>query len=160
MADQYRDPIVPPNFDVPTELDHASFRLRPLGPEHNGRDHRAWESSIDHISATPGFPNGNWPSSMSSEENLSDLERHAQDFRERIGFTYTVLEPEGPADDADVIGCVYIYPKDDIIGVRSWVRTHRAELDAELATTVRAWLDGDVWPWPPEQIRDYPRPGA
>ena len=42
---------------------------------------------------------------MSLDENLVDLERHARDFAERGGFTYSVLDPEG-----DVIGCVYIYP--------------------------------------------------
>ena len=43
---------------------------------------------------------------MTPEENLSDLEQHAQDFRDRVGFTYTVLDPV----DRDVIGCVYLYP--------------------------------------------------
>ncbi len=42
---------------------------------------------------------------MSLEENLVDLERHARDFVDRTGFTYTVLDP-----DDDVIGCVYLYP--------------------------------------------------
>ena len=37
---------------------------------------------------------------MSLEENLGDLERHARDFDERMGFTYTVLD----AGD-DVVGC-------------------------------------------------------
>jgi len=35
--------------------------------------------------------------------NLGDLERHARDFAERRGFTYTVLGA------GEVIGCVYIY---------------------------------------------------
>jgi hypothetical protein len=38
--------------------------------------------------------------------NLRDLERHAQDFAERRGFTYTVLS----TSTGEVIGCVYIYP--------------------------------------------------
>ena len=39
-------------------------------------------------------------------EVSSYLERHADDFRMRAGFTYTVLDrPSG-----DVVGCVYIYP--------------------------------------------------
>ena len=61
---------------------------------------------------------------------------------------YTVLEGVGPVDDADVIGRVYIYPDDDPdtdVHVQSWVREDRADLDALLATTVRAWLE-DVWP--------------
>ena len=43
---------------------------------------------------------------MSLAENLRDLERHAQDFAERRGFTYTVLS----TGTGEVIGCVYIYP--------------------------------------------------
>ena len=43
---------------------------------------------------------------MTPDENRADLERHAEDFRNRTGFTYTVLDPAS----RDVIGCVYIYP--------------------------------------------------
>src|SRR5205807_2303778 len=93
-------------FDVPNGLVTDEFRLEPLGPEHNERDYAAWTNSVDHIRATPGFERG-WPRDMTLEENRTDLERHATDFRERRGFTYTVLDPD--AGD-DVIGCVYIYP--------------------------------------------------
>ena len=40
------------------------LRLSPLGPEHNASDYAAWTSSIDHIRATPGFPDGSWPHPM------------------------------------------------------------------------------------------------
>ena len=69
---------------------------------------------------------------MSLEENHADLERHARDFAERAGFTYTVLAPDGD----DVLGCVYIYPSRDErhdADVRSWVRADVAELDARAA---------------------------
>ncbi len=151
--------FVPPGFTPPTGLDHPDFRLRPLGPEHNERDHAAWMGSIDHIRATPGYPDGNWPQAMSLDENLEDLRRHHNDFRERLGFTYTVLEADGPLEEADVLGCVYLYPDDladhDVV-VQSWVRSEVAHLDEPLATTVRAWLVS-VWPWEPTRIRDHPR---
>jgi hypothetical protein len=153
------EPFVPPDFRPPTRLDHQAFRLRPLGPEHNERDHAAWMSSIDHIHATPGFPDGTWPQPMSLEQNLADLQRHHDHFRDRIGFTYTVLEAHGPMHRADVIGCVYLYPDDrpgSDVHVQSWVSAARADLDALLATTIRAWLE-DAWPWRPERIRDHPR---
>ena len=69
--------FVPDDFEVPLELSTDRFRLEPLGPEHNERDHEAWMSSIDHIRATPGFPDGKWPTEMSAEQNLADLVRHA-----------------------------------------------------------------------------------
>lgn len=96
---------------------------------------------------------------MSLEQNLADLQRHRDHFRDRIGFTYTVLEAPGPVVHADVIGCVYIYPDDrpdTDVHVQSWVRADLAHLDPLLATTVRAWLE-EAWPWRPEQIRDHPR---
>ena len=47
-------PFVPDGFVPPAGLDHAAFRLRPLGPEHNASDYAAWTTSIDHIRRTPG----------------------------------------------------------------------------------------------------------
>jgi hypothetical protein len=153
--------FVPEDFAVPDGLTAGPFRLAPLGPQHNEADHAAWVSSIDHIRSTPGFPNGRWPHEMSLSDNLRDLERHARDFAERRGFTYTVLS----ADTGDVIGCVYIYPaRADEPGenvtagrhaqVRSWVRADRAALDAALYSQVRAWLERD---WPFDSITYAPR---
>ncbi len=146
--------FVPDGFDPPRGLATVAFELEPLGAEHNERDHVAWMSSIDHIRRTPGFERGAWPVSMTEAENLGDLERHARDFADRRGFTYTVLDPSA----RDVIGCVYIYPAraDDLpsppekgehaASVRSWVRVDRAELDEPLWEIVTRWLETD-WPF-------------
>jgi hypothetical protein len=136
--------FVPSDFAVPTEAIFGELHLVPLGPEHNAADYAAWTSSIDHIRATPGFPEGGWPTLMSVSENLRDLERHAEDFRLRRGFTYTVLEANG-----EVIGCVYIYPsRDEHVDaqVQSWVRVDRGDLDRPLYEAVRAWLRNE-WPF-------------
>ena len=93
--------------------------------------------------------------------NLRDLERHAQDFAGRRGFTYTVLS----TGTGEVIGCVYIYPPrgespggasagDHDAAVSSWVRADCAELDPVLYHTVRAWLERD---WPFRSIEYAPR---
>jgi len=138
--------FVPDDFVVPRSLAGPGFRLEPLGPEHNEDDHSAWTSSIDHIRATPGFLDGRWPpvAGLSLAENLRDLQRHADDFERRVGFTYTVL------DDRDrVIGCVYIYPSRSdprIAQVRSWVSANRAELDPFVHDAVANWLATD-WPF-------------
>jgi hypothetical protein len=137
--------FVPPDFDVPLGIATADFVLEPLGPEHNEQDYEAWTSSLEHITETPGFPWGSWPHEMSAGENCEDLERHADDFRNRKGFTYTVLDPE----DRDVIGCVYIYPLRDSPGsavVQSWVRKSHAALDIPLWRAVTEWLASD-WPF-------------
>lgn len=138
--------LVPDDFVVPVDLITAQFRLEPLGPQHNASDHAAWTSSIEHIRATPGFQDSRWPPAggMSLEANLVDLQRHAQDFAERRGFTYTVLEPA----TGEVIGCVYIYPSHGdahATDVRSWVSADRADLDAPLHAAVATWLS-TAWP--------------
>jgi hypothetical protein len=136
--------FVPSDFSVPTEVIFGDLRLVPLGPEHNVADYEAWTSSIAHIRATPGFPDGSWPTLMSVSANLRDLERHAEDFRLRRGFTYTVLDPE-----SDVVGCVYIYPSKHEhfdAQVLSWVRVDRSDRDRPLYQAVRAWL-ADDWPF-------------
>ncbi len=156
------DQFVPEDFAVPDGLIAREFRLAPLGPQHNEADYAAWAASIDHVRATPGFPEPNWPREMSLADNLRDLERHAQDFAKRRGFTYTVLST-GAGDD--VIGCVYIYPARGHepggggqgrrhASVQSWVRADRAALDPVLHDAVLEWLERD---WPFDAIEYAPR---
>ncbi len=120
--------------------------MEPLGPEHNERDYAAWTSSIDHIRRSPGYGwDGNWPRLMSIDENRADLVRHAEDFLNRTGFTFTVLDAK-----RDVVGCVYVYPADDDVHdarVLSWVRESEAEHDLTLRRAVAAWLASDAWPF-------------
>lgn len=139
--------FVPPGFTPPTTLVTERFRLEPLGPQHNDADLAAWTSSIEHIRATPGYPDGRWPphDGMPSDDNLRDLRRHAADFEKRAGFTFTVLDPV----DDDVIGCVYLYPADSDehdVSIQSWARTDRADLDVPLADAVADWV-ATAWPW-------------
>lgn len=137
--------FVPHDFTVPLRFETRLFTLEPLGPEHNDGDYEAWSSSIAHIRATPGFEGRSWPREMTREDNLRDLERHADDFASRSGFTYSVLEPRA----GTVVGCVYIYPDPERAHdarVRSWVRASRAELDAPLWRAVRDWLAAE-WPF-------------
>ncbi|MEA5358234.1 N-acetyltransferase [Amycolatopsis sp., V23-08] len=144
------------DFTAPRGLTAERFRLEPLGPHHNERDHAAWTSSIEHVRSTPGFESGSWPPAdgMSLERNLADLRRHADQFASRAGFTYSVVEVPGD----DVIGCVYIYPARDgaaSADVHSWVRADRADLDRTLYQVVSAWLAAD---WPFADVRYAPRP--
>jgi hypothetical protein len=143
-------PFVPPDFTVPSGLATPLFTLEPLGPQHNERDYAAWSSSREHIHGTSGWEDSSWPDDRTREDNLRDLERHADDFRKRVGFTYTVLQPDGD----DVVGCVYIYPHRSNArdaSVMSWVRASHAELDVPLWQAVRDWLASD---WPFERV-DY-----
>jgi RimJ/RimL family protein N-acetyltransferase len=145
--------FVPPDFDVPVGLETSEFVLEPLGPEHNERDYDAWTSSMEHIAVTPGYPDGSWPREMTRDENRADLQRHADDFRTRKGFTYTVLDPAS----RDVIGCVYIYPLPDSdydACALSWVRESHAHLDTALWRAVSEWLESE---WPFASVEYAPR---
>lgn len=145
------EPFVPDHFDPPLSFHGPGFHLEPLGPAHNERDYEAWSTSMDHIHATPGEW-GTWPHPMTLEHNLDDLERHASDFAERRGFTYSVL------DGATVIGCLYIYPDKDggsDAHVESWVRESRAEMDPVVWSAVSIWLRED---WPFRSVRYAVRP--
>ena len=139
------DEFVPGDFNVPRRFETPQFVLEPLGPEHNDQDYDAWTSSAEHIHATPGWEDSRWPREMTPDENRADLQRHADDFRDRKGFTYTVLDPSS----REVIGCVYIYPPpngDDDARALSWVRASHAELDVPLWRAVSDWLASD-WPF-------------
>lgn len=145
--------FVPDDFAVPRTLTGPGFVLEPLGPQHNESDHQAWTSSIGHIRATEGFPDGRWPpvEGMSLDDNLRDLKRHAEDFERRVGFTYTVLDQAGT-----VTGCVYIYPSrsnPEVTEVQSWVTASRAELDGPLHAAVASWLATE---WPFTNVRYRP----
>jgi hypothetical protein len=156
--------FVPAGFAVPDGLTAGEFWLEPLGPQHNAADYAAWTASIGHIRATPGFAGRAWPHEMSLADNLRDLQRHAQDFAERRGFTYTVLGADTGTGPGTIIGCVYIYPaRGDGPGgaegerhavVRSWVSADRAALDPVLYHTVLAWLEND---WPFHSVEYAPR---
>jgi hypothetical protein len=138
-------PLVPDGFEPPAGPVSDRYLLEPLGPQHNLSDHDAWTSSMEHIRATPGFVDGRWPHQMTAAENLADLERHARDFEQRTGFTYTVLDPASRA----VIGCLYIYPSrlpGNDADVRMWVRASHAQLDQPLWQAVWEWLQRD-WPF-------------
>ena len=143
--------FVPEDFDVPLALETKHFSLEPLDAKHNERDHAAWMSSIDHIRSTPGYAGRSWPVEMSVSENLVDIERHAEDFRLRKGFTYSVL------DGNAIVGCVYLYPPkkaDYDVQAQSWVIASRAALDSILWEEVSTWLANR---WPFDRILYEPR---
>jgi hypothetical protein len=139
------------SFGPPRELRAAHFRLEPLGPQHNERDHPAWMSSIDHIHSTPGFTAADWagdawPFAMSRDDNLADLVKHAEEFESGEAFAYTVLDPETD----DVIGCAYVDPDDTGAAdamCRCWVRASHSNLDGPLYVALVRWFEGPQWPF-------------
>jgi hypothetical protein len=137
--------LVPPGFDVPQSYDLGWARLEPLRPSHTASDYLAWTNSVDYIRSLPDFQHRDWPTrSVTPEQNTRDLEKHAEDFQSRSGFTYTVLN----GDDL-VIGCLYIYPdKSGLTNatVRSWLRASESHLDVAMRESITGWLRAE-WPF-------------
>jgi hypothetical protein len=133
--------FIPTDFEVPLTFDGSGFRLEPLGPIHNERDHEAWMTSIEHVRATPGMGGREWPAPMTLADNLADLEMHSMEFADRQSFTYSILEGES------VIGCVYIVPGHGghHAEVRSWVRESKSDMDLVVWQELSEWL---VRKWP------------
>src|SRR5947209_3739980 len=90
------------------------------------------------------------------EENLADLQRHEQEHRERVAFTYTVMNPA----ETECLGCIYIGPLERLLGqdgesgeylsdrtayVSFWVRHSRLadHLDRRLLQALMPWFQNE-----------------
>jgi len=146
-----KDQFVPDDFEIPLLLETDLFRLRMLSIDDVEKDYEAVIESRELLHTMFGGP---WPKlGFTIEENLTDLERHQQEFLDRKAFTYTVVS----LDESEVLGCVYITPSEatgsDAVVVM-WVRQTEYEkgLDEVLFDTVRDWISTD---WPFRKV-DYP----
>jgi len=146
----------PEDAPVPEELRTADLLLQPLTPGHVHLDYEAVMASREQLL---GWSNGLWPrEGFTLEENLEDLEEHDREHRQRIAFTYTVMNPDATRCE----GCVYINPwahalahrhiaatLDDIDAgdfeavVTFWVRSSSIErdLDRELVSGLMDWFE-------------------
>jgi hypothetical protein len=85
------------------------FLLRPLRASDVQLDYEAVISSRAELLLGSG---GTWPrEGFTLEEDLADLERHEQEHRERVAFTYTVMNPT----ETECLGCLYIVPPESLI---------------------------------------------
>ena len=139
--------FVPKEFVIPEDLVTEWFHMRMLTVQDVHLDYDAVMSSIKHLRNVFG-PNNNWPSEeMTLEENLSDIQKHQNDFLNRNSFTYTVLAP----DERECLGCVYIYPSDKEkydAKVYLWVRESKSKtgFDDILFNAVKKWIS-QRWPF-------------
>ena len=134
--------FVPETFEAPTDICLGEWRLRKLVPEFNDDDYTAWMDNVEHIRATPGFRHRDWPSyRITMEQNRADLARHATDFDERRGFTYSVFLSD------KLVGCLYIYPLPEhgAAQARSWLTKTLAAKDTSFRNGGH-WLN-DEWPF-------------
>ena len=139
--------FVPGNFNPPTLVETAGFKLVPLGPEVVKADYDAYMSSIDHLQKT--FTRSTrWPTrDLSLADSMRDMEGEQAQFRSHKSFDYSVLSPDGSRE----LGSVYVSPSPvpgyDAI-VRLWVTKadYDAGFDAELYAWVTNWVK-TAWPF-------------
>jgi hypothetical protein len=147
-----KNKFVPDDFKVPALLETDLFRLRMLSVDDVEKDYDAVIESRELLHAMFGGP---WPRlGFTLEENLSDLERHQQEFLSRKAFAYTVVS----LDETKILGCVYVNPPetaDSDAVVVMWVRQTEYDkgLDEILFNSVRDWISS-IWPF---RRVSYPR---
>lgn len=149
----------PDSDDPPARLLTGEFLLEPLHPRHVALDYAALMVSNDMLQM---WSQSNWPAAdFTLEENLADLQMHWDEHRQRVAFTYTVLNPAGD----ECLGCVYIKPLTwwlergkagaeaiarvpDFSAVTTfWVRQPRVadDLDRRLLAVLQNWFASDSW---------------
>ena len=100
----------PADAHVPEALQTDEFLVRPLRATDVTLDYDAVINSRAELLLGSG---GTWPKEgFTLEENLADLERHEREHRERVAFTYTVMNPA----ETECLGCIYIGPLTRILG--------------------------------------------
>ena len=91
----------PGDAPVPEELRTGEFLVRLLRATDVTLDYDAVISSCAELLLGSG---GTWPrEGFTLEENLADLQRHEQEHRDRVAFTYTVMNPA----ETECLGCMY-----------------------------------------------------
>jgi hypothetical protein len=124
-------PFYPADAPIPDGLRADEFRLRPLGRADNLLDYDAVMATQETLRRRG---DGGWPRpDFTLDENRIDLERHAADFQARLGFTYTVQDPAG----ARCLGCVYVYPRADLM----------RRVGADETTVARVGDEAAMWFW-------------
>ncbi|MFM9936640.1 MAG: twin-arginine translocation pathway signal protein [Novosphingobium sp.] len=140
-------PLVAPDFQVPTLVETAQFKVVPLGPALVKIDFDAYMSSVEHLQKT--FTRSpDWPhAGISDSDAMKDMETEAARFRARTSFAYSVLTPDGKRER----GCIYVSPS-PVPGydaqVLIWVTKaeYDAGFDAELYGWASQWVKA-AWPF-------------
>ena len=148
----------PPQHNLPASLVTAEFHLYPLTAAHLEMDYEAVMASREMLNLWGG---GKWPwPDFTLANNLSDLEWHDREHKERVAFTYTILDPTG----SSCLGCLYIRSLSELAVhnssalahilpgeamARFWVRSSRLAdgLDRRLLAALIDWFT-ESWDFP------------
>lgn len=136
-----RPPTLPPHPDfvdayVPRNAVLGDFLLQILSPADVVEDFWAVIEAADLIR---GVFEVDWPTGLTMERNLSDLERHLREFDQQRSFAWIIRDFKGL-----YLGCAYLYPdrdgRDAAVGYY-WMadRPHREALLAKFGQVYEPW---------------------
>jgi len=139
--------LVPADFEVPTLVEGAGFKLVALGPELVKIDFDAYMSSIEHLQQT--FTRSTaWPHpNISDADAMLDMETEQARFEKRESFAYGVLTPDGTRER----GSFYVRPSpvpgyDAVVSLWVTKAEYDAGFDAELYEWGKEWIAKE-WPF-------------
>lgn len=152
--------FLPEGFVVPSGLDSAEFRLRPITAHDAVEDHEAVMANRMHLWSLFGA-GWRWPpADLTLEQDRIDLAWHEEQARLRRSFNYAIVEP----GEGRLLGCFYIDPPAKCgfdAQAYHWVRRDGVPpgLEDDVDASVRAWLK-EAWPFPRVAFpgRDIPWP--
>jgi RimJ/RimL family protein N-acetyltransferase len=139
LAEEFEPPA---RVELPT-----GHHLRPISPSDIDLDHPAVMGSQARLWTIFG-PAWGWPpATMTREQDLEDLVRHADEMVRLESFNYAVFD----RDETALLGCVYIDPPEKAGGdaeISWWVVDAEVggALEAALAEAVPEWIARE-WPF-------------
>ncbi len=144
-------PWLPPTFSHPLRVEVSpDVHLRPISPEDldidmpavMGNQAMLWEKYGDAW----GWP----PTTMTAEQDRTDLARHADEMDRHESFNYAIL----PSDESSLWGCIYIDPAEGGAGVGAGHDGPDADV-AGPAAEVSWWVVADAPPGLGNVLRDF-----
>jgi hypothetical protein len=134
----------PKNKPVPEKLITSDFLIRPLRTTDVELDYQAVIASREKLLKRTA---GRWPKvGFTIDENLSDLESHEQQHKQRTEFTFTIMN----VVESECLGCVYILPLTKLLKGS----TSKNEIASLNIKDYEAWLTFWVTPGAAEQNLD------
>lgn len=138
--------FLPRDFEIPTLVETARFRIRPITIHDVVKDYEAVMTSVEHLRTS--FPFWGWPpDDLTLEQDLIDLGWHQKEFQLRSTFDFAIMS----LDERRLLGCVYVDPAEKEgaeAEITFWVRADELDtgLEHELEATVRQWI-ASAWPF-------------
>jgi len=140
--------FLPETFVPPARAElRTGHHLRPIRPSDIDLDYPAVMGSQPRLFEIFGKVWGWPPATLTRDEDLDELIRHADEMVTLESFNYAIFDP----DETALLGCIYVDPPEKAgsdAEVSWWVIDAEVggELDAALRDQVPTWI-AEAWPF-------------